>query len=155
MAEALTPKQMVARVWRPRVVIYAVLLMITSTALVVSLSMRKGFSVDVIKDRGAPARVVSQGYIENTYRLQVTNGTEQVQHYQVSVSGLPGLAIASPDQLSVEAAAIASLPVRLTLAPDVAQKYRGQVNPIVFEIKTTQSNTPKTLNEKSIFFVPR
>lgn len=155
MAQASTSKQLIARVWRPRVVIYGVLLLVVSTVFVVSLSMRKGFSVDVIKDRAALARVVGSGYIENVYRLQITNGTEQTQHYSVRASGLPGLAVATPTELSVEATGIGSLPVRLTLTPEAAHAYRGRANPIVFEIQTHQSGDVKTIAEKSIFFVPR
>jgi cytochrome c oxidase accessory protein FixG len=155
MAQTLTRKQMVGRVWRPRVVIYAVLLLLAGMVFVGSLSMRNGFAVDVIKDRGAQAREVGNGYIENVYRLQITNGTEQAQQYSVRASGLPGLAIAMPAQLSVEATGIGSLPVRLTLAPDAAQAYRGRANPIVFEIQTHQAGDIKTVKEKSVFFVPR
>jgi polyferredoxin len=119
------------------------------------MSMRKGFAVDVIKDRGALARVVDNGEIENVYRLQIMNGTEQTQQYSVRVSGLAGLRIVTPAQLSVEATGIGSLPVRLTLSPDLAEAYRGRANPIVFEIETTESGDTRTASEKSVFFVPR
>ncbi|NMM11061.1 MAG: cytochrome c oxidase accessory protein CcoG [Polaromonas sp.] len=155
MADALTPKQMTRRVLRPRVLIYGALLLVTSMVFLGSLSMRKGFAVDVIKDRGALARVVDDGAIENVYRLQITNGTEQTQQYSVEVSGLPGLTLALPAQLSVEPTGIGSLPVRLTLAAEAAEAYRGHANPIVFEIHTGQAGDLKTSREKSVFFVPR
>ena len=58
--------------------------------LVLSLATRKGFSVDVMKDRGTLAREVEQGAIENVYRLQVMNRTEQAQAYRVRAGGLDG-----------------------------------------------------------------
>jgi len=155
IAQSLKPKEMVSRIWRPRVVIYGILLLAIGGVFVASLSIRKGFAVDVIKDRGALARVVDNGAIENVYRLLITNGTEQTRQYSVRVSGLAGLRIVTPAQLSVEATGIGSLPVRLTLSPDLAEAYRGRANPIVFEIETTESGDTRTASEKSIFFVPR
>ena len=153
--QSLAPKQMIQRVWRPRVLIYGVLLLCASTALVVSMSVRKGFSVDVMKDRGALARVVGKGHVENVYRLQIMNGTESAQQYTISVSGLPGLEMETATQLEVEATGIGSLPVRLTLAPEAAEAYRGRTQPIMFEIQTGPPDNVKTAREKSTFFVPR
>jgi len=151
----LTTRQMVGRVWRPRVMIYGALLLVTGSLFVGSLSLRQGFKVDVIKDRGAQARVVEQGYIENVYRLQVMNGTEREQDYTVTVSGLPGLALAEPIQLHVTPTGIGMVPVRLTLPPDQAQAYQGKSNPIVFEVRTEEDGKPRVAHEKSTFFVPR
>ncbi len=151
----LTTKQMVGRVVRPRVLIYGALLLVTGALFVGSLSMRKGFSADILKDRGAQARIVEQGYIENVYRLQIMNGTEHAQDYTVSVSGLPGLAIATPTRLRVDAAGIGALPVRLTLPPGEAGAYQGRSSPIVFEITAHQGGTERVAREKSTFFVPR
>lgn len=155
IAQTLSPRQLLGRVWRPRVLIYGAVLLAASTVFVVSLSVRQGFSVDVIKDRGTQARVVDRGAIENVYRLQIMNGTEQTQDYAVSVTGLPGLVIATPAQLSVAATGIGVLPVRLVLAPDMADQYQGRSNPIVFEIKALQDATARVAREKSTFFVPR
>ncbi len=151
----LNARQMVGRVVRPRVLIYGVLLLATATVFVVSISMRKGFSVDILKDRGTQARVVEQGYIENVYRLQIMNGTEQAQDYTVAVSGLPGLAIATPVQLHVAATGIGMMPVRLTLPPTGAESYQGRSNPITFEITSLQGAQGRVAREKSTFFVPR
>ena len=152
---AWSPRQMLRRVWRPRVLIYGVILLATSAVFVISLSLRNDFVVDVIKDRGTLARVVGNGFIENVYRMQITNSSEQMQTYSASVSGLPGLNIVTPAQLSVQAVGIGSLPIRLTLSPDAAQAYRGRANPIVFEIRTIQSGETKMTHVKSTFLVPR
>ena len=85
---------MVRRVWRPRVLIICALLG-TSTAFVASPSLRPGFSVDVIKDRGAQARIVEQGAIENVYRMQVMNASESPQNFVARCVG-SGLALATP-----------------------------------------------------------
>jgi len=151
----LNARQMVGRVVRPRVLIYGALLLVTGSVFVGSLSLRKGFSVDILKDRGAQARIVEQGTIENVYRLQIMNGTEQAQDYTVTVSGLPGLAIATPAQLHVAPTGIGMMPVRLTLPPTEAESYLGRSNPITFEIRTQREGVERVAHEKSTFFVPR
>ena len=115
----------------------------------------QGFSVDVIKDRGTQARVVEQGTIGNVYRLQIMNGTERAQDYTVAVSGLPGLGLATASVLHVPATGIGTLPVRLTLPPDMAATVQGRSNPIVFEITAMQGEQSRVAREKSTFFVPR
>jgi polyferredoxin len=123
------------------------------SAFVFSLTTRKSFSVDVIKDRGSLAREVGRGEIENVYRLQVMNGLEQKQRYSVSVSGLPGLQFSSGSQLAVDAVGIASLPVRLTLPATVAALYRGKTLAIEFLVHTTAGGIDEVRQEKSTFYV--
>jgi hypothetical protein len=96
---------------------------------------------------------LEQGDIENVYRLQIMNGLEQAQRYSVSVRGLAGLRISSDAQLAVQSVAIASLPVRLTLAPEAAAAYRGKTLPIVFEVQTTADGRSEVRHEKSTFYV--
>ena len=155
IAQSWSPAQMLRRVWRPRVLIYGALLLAMSLAFVTSLSLRQGFVVDVIKDRGAMARVVGHGEVENVYRMQISNGSEQAQHYRIRVTGLEGLAIVTPTELAVEPVGIGTLPLRLTLPPEVAEVHRGHANPIVFEIETAQGGAERTARVRSTFLVPR
>jgi polyferredoxin len=100
-------------------------------------------------------RIVDDGGVENTYRLQIANGTEQAQHYRVSVEGLPGLRIVAPAEVDVEGLRIRSLPLTVALAPTAADAYRGRANPIAFEITTSKNGLPSTRREQSTYFVPR
>ena len=155
MDERSTPKQMVKRVWRPRVWVYGMLLLLVATLFIGGLSTRKGFAVDVIRDRGTMARETGRGDIENVYRLQIMNTTEQVQTYTTSVQGLPGLVLATNPVLSVPAAGIGSLIIRLTLAAEAAQGHRGEVSPILFRVETQGGAKVVSVAEKSTFVVPR
>ena len=55
------------------------MLLLILAALLTSLFMRAPFKVDVVRDRGALARLVEDGWVENVYRLQIMNATEQSQ----------------------------------------------------------------------------
>ena len=153
LVQGLNARQIIRRVNRPRVWIYGALLLLVCCAFTYNLTTRTSFSVDVIKDRGALAREVGQGEIENVYRLQIMNGLEQAQRYTVSVNGLPGLRISSDPQLEVQAVGIASLPIRLTLPPELAAKSRGKTLPIVFEVQNSFNGRAESRQEKSTFYV--
>jgi cytochrome c oxidase accessory protein FixG len=156
MTDHLTPGQMVKRVWRPRVWVYGALLLLIGAVLTTGLSTRKGFAVDVIRDRGALARETGQGDIENIYRLQIMNTTEQMQTYITSVQGMSGLTLATDPVLRVPAAGIGSLTIRLTLSAAASQAHRGQVKPIQFRVESLGLNQPvAVVDEKSTFVVPR
>ena len=155
IADKLTPGQMVKRVWRPRVWFYSVLLLLVASIFVGGLSTRKGFAVDVIKDRGTMARELGNGNIENIYRLKVMNTTERTQTYSASVQGLPGLTLVTNPVLSVPATGIGSLTIRLTLAADKAQAYRGKASPISFRVEARDQSKTVVVEEKSTFVIPR
>jgi cytochrome c oxidase accessory protein FixG len=155
MADKLTPGQMVKRVWRPRVWLYGVLILVALSIFVGGLSTRKGFAVDVIKDRGTMARETGSGDIENIYRLKIMNTTELTQTYTASVQGLAGMALASNPVLSVPPAGIGSLVVRLTLPAMAAQDHQGQAIPIMFRVETPKDGKMTAVEEKSTFVIPR
>lgn len=145
-----TSSQTLRHVLRPRVLVYSAILTSVVLAMVVSLSLRTPFKVNVVRDRGVMARVVSGGKIENLYRLQVMNATEAPQHYKITVSGLPGLSLTSETVVLVAATEARVVPVQVQAPPDVAA---AGSHPIQFEIESLDA--PGRLVEKSAFLVPR
>ncbi|MDO8249929.1 MAG: FixG Ig-like domain-containing protein, partial [Rhodoferax sp.] len=119
-------------------------------AMVLSLSLRTPFKVDVVRDRGVMARIVAGGKIENVYRLQVMNATESAQHYRITVSGLPGLAVTSDNTVLVASTEARWVAVRVQAPFEAAAPGS---HPIQFEIEALDS--PGRLVEKSVFLVPR
>ena len=116
-----------------------------------SLVMRSPFKVDVVRDRGAMARMVGAGFIENVYRLQIMNASEHAETYQLSVDGLAGLAIASEGQVEVGPASARWVAVRVQMPPEAAGPGS---HPIHFLIQS-QGEDARELLEKSVFLVPR
>ncbi len=142
--------QTLRHVLRPRVLVYTTILSSIVLAVLISLSMRTPFKVDVVRDRGVTARPVAGGKIENVYRLQLMNATEKQQRYKITVSGLPGLQIASETVLAVESTQARWVPVRLQAPFDAAAPGS---HPIHFEIDALDSSGH--LSEKSVFLMPR
>ena len=81
--------------------------------MVASLALRTPLKVDVVRDRGTLSRIVAGGQIENIYRVQIGNATEQDQRYVLSASGIEGLRVASETEVDVGAAQDRWVVVRL------------------------------------------
>ena len=147
---------MLRRVFRPRVLIYGVVLLAIVGALGSSLALRRPYRVDVIRDRGALAREVEDGRIENVYRLQVMNASESSQRFHVSVVGLDGVAIVSQPDVDVQGTEARWLPVRVQIPFDTARRIGGGAHPLHFEIaRLSDSPSTRALSEKTTFIVPR
>ena len=150
MKQGWTRAQTLRHVLRPRILVYASVLGTIVVAMLVSLSLRTPFKVDVVHDRGVAARIVGAGQIENVYRMQLMNATESAQHYKLSVKGLPGLALSSEPLVSVAATQSRWVAVRVRLPPENA--VPGS-HPIRFEIDSLDAEGH--LSERSVFLVPQ
>ena len=148
--------QMFKRALRPRVLIYGALLSIASVAFAASVVLRSPFQVDVARDRGALARVVDDGAVENVYRLQIMNRTEAPQTYRIGAQGHPGLVVLAP-QLTAPPAGIGSVVVSLRLPQGAARSWPGPSAPVVFEVSLLDSSghAVAVQREKSTFLMPR
>lgn len=138
------------RVFRPRVLVYGAVLALLAFGLAFSLALRTPLKVDVVRDRASLARIVAGGQLENVYRLQVMNATEQPQRYRIRAVGLPGLAVASEPELEVGAAESRWVAVRLQLPYGSAPPGS---HPIHFEVGSATGDAH--VSEKSVFLVPR
>jgi cytochrome c oxidase accessory protein FixG len=117
LREHFGARTILRRIFRPRVLVYGGILLAVTAALVAAIALRVPLKVDVIRDRGALAREVSDErgapWVENVYRLQVMNTTEQARTYALAAQGLPALAIGSEASFEVPAATTLSVPLRL------------------------------------------
>ncbi|MEN8132207.1 MAG: cytochrome c oxidase accessory protein CcoG, partial [Pseudomonadota bacterium] len=80
-----------AHILRPRIFIYATLLLAMSIGLFYSISQRVPLELDVIRDRNALYRETHEGLVENIYTLKVINKDTVEHSYRLAVSGLDGV----------------------------------------------------------------
>ena len=150
VAQGWGRSELLRKVFRPRVLVYSAILLAVTVALFTSLALRSPFKVDVDRDRASLARIVSGGKIENVYRLQVMNATENTQNYRIAATGLPGLILTSEGTFSVDATGSRWVPVTLQLPYEAATPGSHEIH---FEVESI--NSPGRVTEKSVFLVPR
>jgi cytochrome c oxidase accessory protein FixG len=137
-------------VLRPRVLVYGAVLATLCIVVLISLVSRTPLKVDVVRDRAALSRIAAGGKLENVYRLQVMNATEQPQRYRIAAEGLPGLEVASDVDVQVGPAEARWVAVRLQIPYGSATPGS---HPIRFNIGAAGGDAH--VSEKSVFLVPR
>ncbi len=159
LQEKLKTKDVRRHVLRPRVFIYSVLMLVLVSVFIGALATRTTLRVDVIRDRGMLGREVAGGLIENVYRLQMLNASEDSLHLALSVEGAPGLTLKIVDgAMSSTALEMASASNRIVAV--VVRAPAGSMTPGPHPITfVTKSTTPEgklltEIREKSSFIVP-
>ena len=158
LQQHLSRNEVLKRVLRPRVLGYSAVLLLVCAGLLFSLLTRAPFRVDVVRDRGALARVVDDGWVENVYRLQIMNATERVQRYRISAEGLAGIITDLAADVSVQPAEARWVPVALRVPPEAAQAAGSGAHVVRFQVERlaeADGGASRTLAEKSTFLVPR
>jgi cytochrome c oxidase accessory protein FixG len=150
MAGRWTPAQVLRRVLRPRVLLYGGVLTLLCAGLLASLVVRTPFKVDVVRDRASLARIAEGGQLENVYRLQVMNATEQTQRYSLTASGLPGLVVLPAEP--VEVAPAQSRWVVVLLQVPYGSVPAGS-HTVHFDVRSGDGQAH--VSEKAAFLVPR
>jgi polyferredoxin len=103
-----------SHILRPRVMIYALILLGIMALFVWTFSQRVSLGLDVIRDRNQLYRETSSGLIENVYILKILNMDDAAHRYALSVSGIEGLQLRMDlPEIRVEAGDVLELPVRL------------------------------------------
>jgi cytochrome c oxidase accessory protein FixG len=145
---ALKNKQ--TRVLRPRMLVYATLLLILITGLMTSMAMRTPIILDVIRDRNTLYRESPDDMIENIYTLKIINQDERMRSFILSVEGLNSLVLDGiGETLDLEGGSVLSLPVRARASREDA----AGVNTIHFTVTATD-DASVSVTEDSRFIGP-
>jgi cytochrome c oxidase accessory protein FixG len=148
-----TRAQMLRRLWRPRVLAYGALLLAGLTAFTAGLALRTPVAMDVIRDRGVMSRLGEEGRVENLYRVQLTNRTEQVARYRLVVDGLPGLVVDAGTDWMLAPGEVRPFTVRLALPADPAAAAGPGTHTI--HLSLVGDDPQAVVRERSTFIVPR
>ena len=135
---------------RPRLFVYAGILLAVFIGISVAISTRSLVQLDVIRDRNSLFRETGKGLIENVYRLRVMNIDNQPHIYDVTALGIEGLQLFIDRQIEIEAGAVMTLPVRLAANPDLLTKRSTLVT---FQL-TARKNAAISITEEARFLGP-
>jgi cytochrome c oxidase accessory protein FixG len=150
-----------ARVLRPRIVVYSVILVALIAALGWSIAHRVPLIVDVLRDRNALYRETGAG-IENAYTLKVMNKSETSRRFAIRIdAGVPlslqgaGTGVsadpADPGVLRVEVGAQGVREVAVTLTA-AAGATRGKSD-LAFVV-AAEDDAGVSYRQKTSFFAP-
>jgi len=143
-------KEIFGHIVRPRIIIYTAILIGITLALIWGLAHKADLRVNVIRDRAVLAREVEGGLIENVYRLQVMNVTEQAHRYAISVVGLDGIKLEGESDIEVSPATTKSFSVSVRVPPEAAGKGS---HTIYFDVKAI-TKAEMAVHEKATFLMP-
>ncbi len=140
------------RILRPRIMVYAVFLLVIMGIFAYSIGTRTALGLDVIRDRNRLYRETAEGLIENVYTLKILNMDKIAHRYTLSVSGIPGLEMhTDTEEIEVTAGDVMELPVRLRA--DEAE-LEARSSKIVFDLVATDRAELK-VQEEARFLGPR
>jgi len=108
---------------RPRMLVYATLLLVLIVGLVTSMATRTPIILDVIRDRNMLYRELPNDMIENIYTIKVINQSDDARSFILAVSGVEGISldgVGEGDMVHVDGGGVLSLPVRARVHRDNA-----------------------------------
>jgi len=143
--------QILRHTFRPRVVIYSVVLLVIVSVFFGTLLTRTPLKMDVIRDRGSMGREIEDGMIENVYRLQIMNTEEGAHRYRISVSGIEGIAVQGVTEVSLASTESRGVPVNIRIPAGVGEKGSNKIQIVLTDV----DNPDIQVREKAVFFVPR
>ncbi len=97
-------------VFRPRVALYAGIMVAALSVLVGLLVLRDTFEFDVVRQTGSPFYVQSDGMVVNRFRVRITNRLDAPQRFEVKVAEPAGVEVVLP-AMPIEVASRKVVPV--------------------------------------------
>ena len=101
VSQRLTAGAILRRALRPRIIIYAALLIGLSAATAWSLATRIPLKVNVLKDRNVLSREADDGAIENTYRLQIMNTGDKTRTFHIAITGGTSMTLTGETEITI------------------------------------------------------
>jgi polyferredoxin len=137
---------------RPKLIGYAIVLTIMTGLLSYSIYKREPIALDIIRDRTELARENFDGEIENVYTLKILNLTQTDNVYRLSVKGINNVKWIGPQEITVKAADVYTLPMSLAVDPYELKSY---MTDITFVIKQISPDNGAEIEQDSRFFNKR
>lgn len=139
------------KILRPRIIIYFLLLVIISCALVYKMAVRIPLELDIIRDRNALYRETNEGLIENIYTLKVINMDDKEHQYTLNITGIDGMkVIQKTPKIIVKSGEVFELPLSIQVDPVNLNKTAQSLN---FDLVST-SNPDLHVEETGRFIGP-
>ncbi len=128
----------VRKFFRPRVVIYPVLLFIVVGLFATALANRSPADVRFLRNRNETYRLLDTGAVSNVVEIKITNRTEQTRTYAVDIPEASGVS-SSDLPMTVEPGAFGAATLHLNLPRDRFARGRAGIVVVVADDRGVES----------------
>ncbi len=150
---ALKHKQ--AHVLRPRIFVYAALLLVIISGTLWSMTHRTPLRADLIRDRNALYRELPDGMIENVYTLKITNMDDVPHQYEFVLPDDADAQIDTSKPMALHAEEVTGISVRIRMPRSAGQgvqnlklELRAEDEPSISKIIETKVMLPIEFGNK-------
>jgi len=141
----------ITQILRPRIVIYAVLLIALTLSVFYAIYNRSPIALDVIRDRNSLFHETDDGLVQNVYTLKLINMAEQDHRYQIDVEGIDDLKLQlDTTYFKVDSGSVLEVPARLEADPEVLKSRSNEIRFIMTDV----DNPALSISEEGRFIGP-
>ena len=114
------------RIFRPRIIVYSVILAAFTSGFAYAVTHRKAFDIDVLRDRNTLYRELDDGRIENVFTVRIINKDQRAHDFRLSALGLANAVVDSDSPTQhVDAEDVMTVVVRVRIPPGQEHGGRG------------------------------
>lgn len=140
----------ITHILRPRVALYASILVVLMAGLTYKIATRTPLEIDVVRNRSALYQKTADGKIVNIYTIKALNMNQIAHRYFIKVDGLPAKLVMGSNPIHVKAGEVYQTTVSLATDEKAINK---KVNRIVFVIEDVD-NSRISARRDSTFLAP-
>jgi len=131
-------------IFRPRILLYGVVLLIITLSVAYSISQRSPINLDILRDRNSLFRE-TRGMIENVYILKLMNMDNKKHDYEISAAGIEGMKLRiDASSLQAKSGEILDIPVSLRVSPSQLKERSTEIS---FTVKSTDGSNLEITQE--------
>jgi cytochrome c oxidase accessory protein FixG len=154
-AEGIAPLR---RLVRPRTIIYAAMLLLIGSGMLLGLAFRSSVDAEVLHDRNPLFVPLSDGSIQNGYTIKILNKAHEARSYQLALEGLDAARLKVVGQEGADEDT-----VELTAKPDAVTTNRFYISiPRAalsdensrLQLQLTDQATGQTTHHETVFWGP-
>ena len=153
VSKRYSPKDIIRRAFRPRVIIYTTILLLLTGMTAWLLAARVPLKLNVLKDHSSLSREADDGSIENIYELKVLNTGEQTRTFRLTIEGIDGIRLNGNNLVTVTGGGIGSETVVAAVDAESAESAKPGAHPISFRIEDI-ADPAVAVSEQSKFWLP-
>ncbi len=128
------------KIFRPRLIGYAIALLIMVSFFTYSIANRVPVGIDVLRDRGVKLFRVRGNNVENVYSLKLNNKDRNGHKYELKVEGVTDYKLRGAKNIYLEEGEVLTLPIRLSIAKDDLKSSNTPVTFIIQALDNPEMN---------------